>query len=347
MSRYHKGAPSDHSILLTDGYRLCARCGRIQCSDEWAHVVYRSSSWGIYTHLQGPSCPGKGVSGWRAVELALDMRATNVPTPRGSAPVTICGLDFPFVSLLDDEHCESEMAAVTISQRDFLPAAQRSENEDGNLRADLVENRGDCRRWGEWWYRETKIMEALDRGICGALVNVARYVLGRERLALYGNSSARWCAVSLSEKDQRPMRTMTSFSAPSKVLTAPTKSRAPQGRSRGLSHVFTHDAMGKPGEYPLYSQQQLTDGRRVLKFGGEPLDEFNYYRLSGPRHKAPELPFNSASRPEMFEWCHEVPTALVEHWKRNPKSAPYGPVARLKPSILASLQIRTTVHTQA
>jgi hypothetical protein len=145
------------------------------------------------------------------------------------------------------------------------------------------------------------------------------------------------------------MRTISSLSIQPRVLTAKSRSAAPQGRSRrpnvlpdgGLSYAFRRDAIGRPGEYPLYSQQQLTDGRRVLKFGGQALDEFTYYRVSGPRPEAPKLPFNSASSPEMFDWCNDVPTALVEHWRGNPKAAPYGPVARLKPAILASLQTRT------
>lgn len=259
MSRYHKVPPNGHCIVLAGGYRLCARCGKIQCSNETVQVVYRSPSWGIYKHLQGPNCLEKTVSGWRAVELAMDMRATNVPTPREAHAVSIGGFDFPFVSLLDDEHCHAEMATVTISQRDFLPATPRSENEDGEL----------------------------------------------------------------SEKDQRPMRAITSFSARSTAIAAQTKSMVPQGRFRGLSHSFPRDATGKDSEYPLYSQQQLTNGRRVLKFGGQALDEFTYHRLSGPRPEAPNLPFNSASSPEVFDWCHDIPKAPVEHWKRNPKSAPY------------------------
>jgi hypothetical protein len=347
MSRYHRVPPNGHCIVLAGGYRLCARCGEIQCTNETVRVVYRSPSWGIYTHLQGPNCLEKAVSGWRAVELAMDMRATNVPTPREANTVSIGGFDFPFVSLLDDGHCHAEMDAVTVSQRDFLPAARHSENADAEFRPDLIESWGDSRRWGEWWDREAKIAEALDRGICGALVTIARHVLKHERRALYAKDSARWSAVSLCEKDQRPMRAMASLSARSRVLTAQNKSRIPRRRSSGLSSAFPHDALGKPGEYPLYSQQQLTDGRRVLKFEGEALDEFTYYRLSRRRPNSPELPFNSASFPEMFDWSHEVPTALVEHWKGNPKSAPYGPVARLKPAILASLQIRPTVRAQA
>jgi hypothetical protein len=347
MSRYHKVPPNGHYIVLAGGYRLCARCGNIQCTDETAQVVYRNPAWGIYTHVKGPNCPEKSVPGWRAVELAMDMCATNVPTPREANAVSIGGFDFHFVSLLDDEHCHAEMDAVTISQRDFLPAPTHAVSRDGSVRAELLEGWTDCRHRREWWYREAKIVEALDLGIYGALAKIARHVLKHERLALYTNGSGRWYAVSRSEEDQRPMCAMDSFSARSRILTAQNKSRAPQRRSHGFRSTFPHDVLGKPGEYPLYSQQQLTDGRRVLKFGGEELDEFTYYRLSEPGSELPSLPFNSASSPEMFDWCNDVPTALVEHWKGNPKSAPYGPVARLKPAILASLRIRTQTQAQA
>ena len=314
----------------------------------------RSPSWGIYTHLQGPNCPAKAVSGWRAVELALDMRASNIPTPREANRVSIGSFNLPFVSLLDDEHCKAEMAAVTISQRDFLPLGPSADIGDGDSRPDAVENRGDHCHWREWCHKELKIVDALDRGICGTFAKLVRQVLKRERLSLYVERSGPWSALSLSEKDERPMRAIPSLSTRSRVLTPKTKSTASKGRSRrpnvlprgGLSYAFPRDAIGKPGEYALYSQQQLIDGRRVLKFGGSALDEFTYYRLSGLRPEAPKLPFSSASSPEMFDWCNDVPTALVEHWKGNPKSAPYGPVARLKPAILASLRARTQTQAQ-
>lgn len=339
MSRYTKVPPGGRLSVLTDGYQLCARCGSVLCADDRAEFVRRAPGWTIYTHLRGPDCPAKAVSGWRAVELALDMSATNAATPREANPVAIGGFDFPFVSLLDDEHCNVEMDAVTISQNDFLPTAFLTESENGNLRPDLIESRGDPRQWRAWRHREAKIVEVLDQGVCGALVNVVRHVLNRERERLYVIGSAIRCAVTLSEKDERSIYAVASLPIPSAVLTAQTKPRGSRARSRGVGDAFPHDAMGKPGEYPLYSQQQLTDGRRVLKFGREPLDEFTYYRHSGPRLAAPKLPFNSVSSPDMFDWCQDVPKAPVGHWKRNPKSVPYGPVARLKPAILASLQI--------
>jgi len=267
----------------------------------------------------------------------MDMRGTNVPTPREANGVVIGGFDFPFVSLLDDEHCHAEMAAVTISQRDFLPAVLFSENGDEILEPDLKDDWDHTHHWRNWCYREERVVEALDRGVYGALVSVARRVLRDERRDLYNHRNPWAHTVTLSEKDQRPTRAMISFSATSRVRA----SRAFQGRSRGLSGAFPHDCLGKPGEYALYSQQQLTEGRRVLKFQGEALDEFTYYRLSGPGPRAPKLPFNSASSPEMFDWCYDIPTTLVAHWRRNPRSVPYGPVARLKPALLACLSTQT------
>ena len=109
MSRYAKSAPGGRRIVLCDGYHLCARCGNIHCTEDRVVVVYRTPWWGIHTHLPGPNCPLKAVSGWRAVELALNIRESNVPTPRGADCVEIGGLIFPFVSLLDDEHCRAEV----------------------------------------------------------------------------------------------------------------------------------------------------------------------------------------------------------------------------------------------
>src|SRR5271166_6420177 len=144
MSRYHKAAPDGHTVVLAEGYHLCARCGDVQGTDDRAVVVHRSPWWLIYTHLEGPNCRTKAVSGWRAVELALDMRALNIPTPRGADGVGIGGFIFPFVSLLDDEHCKAEMDAVTISRREFLPTAPDGESGDENFRADLIESWGEC-----------------------------------------------------------------------------------------------------------------------------------------------------------------------------------------------------------
>jgi hypothetical protein len=339
VSRYTKVPPGGCLSILTDGYQLCARCGSVLCADDRAEFVCRAPWWTIYTHLRGLDCPAKAVSGWRAVELARDMSAKNAPTPREADAIVIGGFSFPFVSLLDDEHCEVEMGAVTISQHDFLPTAFLTESENGNPPPDLIESWSDSRQWREWRHREATIVEVLDQGVFGALVNVARHVLKSERERLYVKGSAIRCTVTLSEKDERPIYAVASSPTQAGVPTAQVKSRGSEARSRGVRGAFPHDALGKAGEYPLYSRQQLTDGRRVLTFGRGPLDEFTYYWQSGPRLTAPNLPFNSASSPDMFDWCQDVPKAPVGHWKRNPKSVPYGPVARLKPAILASLRI--------
>ena len=348
MSRYHKAAPNGHTVFLADGYHLCARCGNIQCTDDRGVVVHRAPWWGIYTHLQGPDCPAKAVSGWRAVDLALDMRESNVPTPRDADRVDIGGFIFPFVSLLDDEHCNSEMAAVTIWRKEFLPSElslSERENDDHKLLSNLVENRGDRRDWGLWQCWEVGIVAVAS--LRGRLAEITRDVLRQERASLYVKCSGSCSVVALSEKDELTMRTAVSVAGSSILPGQTSKSRAQQRKSRRpkrpppgqLSHALTRDAMGKSGEYALYSQQQLTDGRRVLKFGGRPLDEFSFYRLSGRKSQPAWLPFDSARCPEMFDWSDDgVPKELVEHWRGNPKSYPYGAVARLKPAFVAALQ---------
>lgn len=204
---------------------------------------------------------------------------------------------------------------------------------------------GDCRDWIDWQYKELKILEALDSGAVTAFLRVSRDVQWQERVSLYVKRSSLWSVVSLSEKDERPM-TRVSFSGAPRVPNPKRKSRDQQRKSRrrkssppnALSHSLTRDAKDKLGEYVLYSHEELTDGRRVLKFEGHPLDEFSFYRLSGPKPQPISLPFDSKRCPEMFDWSDEgVPRALVEHWRGNPKSRPYGPVARLKANVLAAL----------
>ena len=144
MSRYGKAAPGGRYIVLEDGYQLCARCGAVHCTEETVVVVYRSPWWGIHTHVPGPDCRAKAVSGWRAVEFALDMRKSNVPTPREAHPTSINGFTLPCVSLLDDQHCSAEMAAVTVSRKEFLPSESSlyAGDKDGDdFLTDVVEKR--------------------------------------------------------------------------------------------------------------------------------------------------------------------------------------------------------------
>lgn len=350
MSRYTKAAPGGHPILLDDGYHLCARCGTILCTDSRVVVVYRAPWWGIYAHLQGSDCPAKAVSGWRAVELALDMRESNVPTPRDACAVSVNGFTLPFVSLLDDEHCKAELAAVTVSPKEFLPTESTfSEgNSDGdNLRLSVVEKRGGQQDWGLWQDWEVGVVAAA--AVRGRLAEITRDVLRQERASLHVKRGDSWSGVTLSEKDERPMRTIaylagvgpTRLCFPrSRAETQQRKSRRQKLPSRGaLSHASTRDAIGKSGEFALYSQQKLTDGRRLLSFEGLALDEFSFYRLSGSKPRPTSLPFDSVRCPEMFDWSHDgVPKGLVEHWRGNPKTSPYGPVARLKPAFLAALR---------
>lgn len=349
MSRYAKIAPGGCFVTLDDGYRLCARCGAILCSDSRVVAVFRAPWWGIYAHPQGSDCPAKAVSGWRAVELALDMRESNIPTPRDAYPVSISGITLPFASLLDNEHCRSEMAAVTLSSQEFLPSESTpfDGNSDGdNLRSSVFEKRSGQEDWGSWQYLEVSI--AAVAAVRGRLAEITRDILRQERASLLVKRSDSWSVVTLSEKDERPRRRIAyltwvgprRLSFPRSKAKTPRKSRRLKLPSRGASsHATTRDTVGKSGEFALYSEQKLTDGRRLLSFEGLPLDEFSFYRLSGPKPRPISLPFDSVRCPEIFDWSHEgVPQGLVEHWRGNPKTSPYGPVARLKSSFLAALR---------
>lgn len=338
MSRYTKAAPGGHPIVLDDGYHLCARCGAILCSDSRVMAVFRAPWWGIYAHPQGSGCPAKAVSGWRAVELALDMRESNIPTPREAYPVSISGFTLPFVSLLDNEHFRSEMAAVTLSSKEFLPSEStlsEGNNDGDNLRTNVVEKRGGQQDWGPWQHWEVGI--AAVATVSSRLAEITRNVLREERSSLQVKHTDSWLVVTLSEKDERPMRTIAYLAG---VETRQRRSGSHKLPSRGaFSHASTRDAIGKSGEFALYSQQKLTDGRRLLSFGGPALDEFSFYRLSGPKPRPTSLSFDCVRCPEMFDWSDDgVPKALVEHWRGNPKTPPYGPVARLKPAFLDALR---------
>jgi hypothetical protein len=146
MSRITKPPPYGHHLVhLADAYQLCARCGEILSVGETVQVVYRGDRgtgrgyihpsgpdwWGIYTHAEGPDCPPRAVSGWQAVRRAIEMRGPDNPTMaetealgkrkgREAQPVILWGFVFPFVSLLDSEHCDVEKRAVTVAPREIL-----------------------------------------------------------------------------------------------------------------------------------------------------------------------------------------------------------------------------------
>jgi hypothetical protein len=349
VSRYTKAAPGGECIVLDHGYQLCGRCGNVQCTADKVVAVYRAAWWGIYTHLQGPGCPAKAVSGWRAVELALDMRESNIPTPREAYPVSISGILLPFVSLLDTAHCIAEMAAVTISLKEFLPSESNlsvSNNDDHELRSTLGGSLYERRDWGLWQSWEVATVAVASWR--SRLAEITRDVMQQERASLYSKRGGPWSTFDLSERDDRPMmpatRSLTvSSHPPARKSSFRAQQRKPRRRHptsrQPLGHALTRDVIGKPGEHALYSRQKLTDGRRVLKFDGLFLDELASYRLSGPKPHPIPLPFDSARCPEMFDWSDSsVPKGLVGHWRGNPKSSPYGPVARLKPAFLAALR---------
>ena len=234
----------------------------------------------------------------------MDSRELNIPTAREAYPVIISGFTLPFVSLLDNEHCTAEMAAVTISRKEFLPSESgfsEGNDDDDDFLSNVVE-RGGQRDWGSWQSWELGI--AAVAVVRGRLAEITRDVLRQEQASLHVKRSGPWSIVTLSEQDERPARTVASLAVcgplwrPSPRANLGLRNANLELPSRGaLSHTSTRDAIGKSGEFALYSQQTLTDGRRVLNFGGLALDEFIFYRLSGPKPQPTSLPFNGIMLP--------------------------------------------------
>ena len=227
MSRYTKAAPGGRCLVLDDGYQLCARCGSVHCTADTVVAVYRTPWWIIYTHLPGRGCLAKAVSGWRAVELALDSRELNVPTAREAYPVIISGFTLPFVSLLDNEHCTAEMAAVTISRKEFLPSQSsfsEGNDDDDDFLANVLE-RGGQRDWGSWQSWELGIVAVAV--VRGRLAEITRDVLRQEQAPLHVKRSGPWSIVTLSEQDER-----LAHSVASSAVCGPLWRPRPQSKSR-------------------------------------------------------------------------------------------------------------------
>lgn len=108
---------------VSNGYQLCARCGKVLVEGENAVVVPRAPFWLIHTHEIGPNCPAKAVRGWKAVRRAEAIRnLPNEKMPREAEPFHLSGLVFPSKCLLDDKHIEAELALVDYAPSDESPA---------------------------------------------------------------------------------------------------------------------------------------------------------------------------------------------------------------------------------
>jgi hypothetical protein len=291
-------------------------------------------------HPQGLGCPAKAVSGWRAVELASDMRESNIPTPREACPVSISGLELPFVCLLDNEHIWAELAPLTISQPkgEWLQSdridVRTTDRWEGDSREDLgcTEYEQGARRTGNRYnYLENAYIRALDDGQLGKHAGRIHEIVHRERSSLNAKPDAGHA---------KPLAQASTF-----AFYYPRHAEERIAKLVKLNKhrsVLTSDAMGRPVEFALYSKVPVTCGERRERkfwFRGKTLDELGFYQSSGLKPKPTSLPFDSVRCPEMFDWSdNDVPKALVEHWKGNPKTPPYGAVARLKPAFLAALQ---------
>jgi hypothetical protein len=372
VSRITKPAPHGHHRLahLADAYQLCARCGEILSTGETVHVVYRGDRgtwrgyiypsgldwWGIYTHSEGPDCPPRAVSGWQAVRRAIEMQGPDNPTTaevealgkrKGGEgqPVILWGFVFPFVSLLDCEHCDVEKRAVTIGRRETLesdrsPVQSVSDGREPDKEGDVGGYKYNVRKAGNRYdYVEDAYIRALDarETVLGKRAELIRDVTAREQTNLH----VRACAV------RGTMDCVFEFYPPGDVtkkrpdyeIRAREESKKPI--LKGVTHgqVLTSDTAGRPVEYALYSQVPVTHGERgdnKFWLEGKTLDELHFYLFSGPKPRPLLFEFDTRRFPELFEWF-DAPSDLVEHWPRNPSSPRAGRPARLKQSALRKI----------
>jgi len=370
MSRIRKPAPYGHHLLrLSDAYQICARCGQILSAGETVQVIYRGDRgtwrgyihpsgpdwWGIYTHVEGPDCPPGAVSGWLAVRRAIEMRGPDNPAfaemeglskrkGREAQPIILRGFVFPFVSLLDCEHCKVEKMAVTIGRHEILESDRTSIRSASDGREPDKED-----DVGQYKYNvkkaanrhdlvEDAYIRALDarKPLLGKCAELIKDITARERANLHVTA----CAV-------RGTDSAFGFFYPGEVakkglaceMRAPEESK--KAVLKGVTHgqVVTSDIVGRPVEYALYSQMPVTCGEHGDKkfwLEGRTLDELRFHQFSGPKPRPVLLEFDSRRFPELFEWF-DAPSDLVEHWPRNPRSPRAERPARLKQSALREL----------
>jgi hypothetical protein len=125
----HKAPPPLNAKVevITDGYQLCARCGRPLLNGEPSIVAERSTTWRIYTHPEGPSCPPKAVKGWLAVRRAEGIRASpNVATYRRAEPIELNGSVRESICILDQKHIDAELELVEYESRELIGITARS-----------------------------------------------------------------------------------------------------------------------------------------------------------------------------------------------------------------------------
>ena len=271
-----------------------------------------------------------------------DLEALGKRKGQEAQPVILWGFSFPFVSLLDREHCDVEKRAVTVVSRETLESdrspvpsvcdGREPDTEDGLGRYKYKAKKAGAR----YGYVEDAYIRALDakEKLLGKRAELIRDITAREQASLH----VRACAV-------RGTNCVFEFYPPGDVTKKRLdhEMRAPQDESRkailkGATHgqVLTSDSGGRPVEYALYSRVPVTYGEHgdnKFWLEGKTLDELRYYLFSGPKPTPVLWVFESSKFPEMFEWL-DPPSDLVEHWPRNPPSRRAGRPARLKQSAL-------------
>jgi hypothetical protein len=297
---------------IADGYQLCARCGKVMVEGEMALVVRRLCSWLIYTHEVGPSCRPKAVRGWlaarradtiRELENQERVREGELYSPKLHClikPPCICLAKRPSVCSLDDRHIKAELALAEYQPSDEVPTNGTAVQDDQAHEEEVTGGSQQTTRN----FVEDNLIAVIDENGLANYLQVLVEVLWSCRKRTYATLRPA------PPIDPKP-RAFVNPGAKRGVRTH-LRLRLPKAPYDVLTRDLTD---GRPVEFALYSK------RKVLKIGGRWKDEFECWITPKPEPEA--LPFNSRTRPDLYEW-------VAVGCGRVDSSNPYGPVAILR-----------------
>jgi hypothetical protein len=316
MSELAPVPASAMTTQVTDGYQLCARCGRVLVEGDTAVTVRRLSHWLIYSHQAGPNCPPKAVRGWKAARRADTIRNLNNEENifREANANCLDHLGVPArtcVCILDDKHIESELRLAMYQPSDEAPARGsdfRTVLSRFNFRLQGGGKRAVVREYqrNKWQtvvssLVETDLVSAIDANTLSETLEAIRDVLWSCRRRSY----ARFRPVSTPDGYGDAI---VNFAAVRELRVQRRRTRLP----KALFDVLSRDAQRRPAEWALYSN------RKVFKIRGKWVSEFDVWT---PKPEPVELPFNSRTDRDLYTW----------------ENTPYGPVATLKPEMIEGL----------
>jgi len=310
-------APSPASASegrVTDGYQLCARCGKVLVDGESVILVRRRSSYVIHTHEVGPLCPPKAVRGWKVARAADRIRGLRNQDSIFREGEPCCFRGRTCVCVMDDRHIEAELALVEYQPSDELPWIatdvqddREQENEDP-ADEEVVDSRP---KGGVRNYVENQLIDQIAEGRLADYLRIHIQVVWQCREKTY----AKFATAPTTEPGHAFINTMVERQV---RVRQRWRSRLP----KAPFDVLARDLDGRRVEFALYSI------RKVLKIGKRRRSEFEFWK---PKPDPVVLPINSRQYPNFYDWIECRPKARCEPVDRD---NPFGPVAMMSPEVL-------------